>query len=75
MTRAKRYDCKQRKMISIEQLYVVNQYIQPMVDVDLFDNAMNNYRIRVWGKKWYWPLITNAFDAAIVNAWKLFYVC
>lgn len=42
-----------------------------MGGVDLFDNALNNYRIHVRGKKWYWPLVTNALDAAIVNAWKL----
>lgn len=28
-------------------------------------------RIQIRGKKWYWPLFTNALDAAIVNAWKL----
>lgn len=46
-----------------------------MGGVDLFDNAMNNYRIRIRGKKWYWPLFTNALDAAMVNAWKLHCVC
>lgn len=46
-----------------------------MGGVDLFDNAMNNYRISVRGKKWYWPLITNALDAAMVNAWKLHVFC
>lgn len=70
MIRARRYDRKQRKMVAIEQPYLVNQYNKYMGGVDLFDNAMNNYRIRVRGKKWYWPLVTNAFDAAMVNAWK-----
>ncbi|XP_036329436.1 piggyBac transposable element-derived protein 3-like [Rhagoletis pomonella] len=75
MVRAKRYDRKQRKMVTIEQPYLVNEYNHLMGGVDLFDNAMNNYRIRIRGKKWYWPLITNAFDAAMVNAWKLHCFC
>lgn len=75
MIRARRYDRKQRKMVAIEQPYLVNQYNKYMGGVDLFDNAMNNYRIRVRGKKWYWPLVTNAFDAAMVNAWKLHCFC
>lgn len=75
MIRARRYDRKQRKMVAIEQPYLVNQYNKYMGGVDLFDNAMNNYRIRVRGKKWYWPLVTNAFDAAMVNAWKLHCLC
>lgn len=53
MIRARRYDRKQRKMVAIEQPYLVNQYNKYMGGVDLFDNAMNNYRIRVRGKKWY----------------------
>lgn len=75
MSNAKRYDRKQRKMVTIEHPNLVNQYNQRMGGVDLFDNAMNNYRIRIRGKKWYWPLITNALDAAMVNAWKLHCFC
>lgn len=62
-------------MVTIEQPHLVNQYNHRMGGVDLFDNAINNYRIRIRGKKWYWPLITNAIDAAMVNAWKLHCLC
>lgn len=75
MCRAKRFDRKSRKMENIDQPYIVHAYNQRMGGVDLFDNAMNNYRIRVRGKKWYWPLLTNALDAAMVNAWKLHCMC
>lgn len=50
MVRAKRYDRKQRKMVTIEQPHLVNEYNHLMGGVDLFDNAMNNYRIRIRGK-------------------------
>lgn len=59
-------------MIMVEQPDIIQQYNKRMRGVDLFDNAMNNYRISLRGKKWYWPLITNGLDAAMVNAWKLF---
>lgn len=75
MCRAKRFDRKNRKMATIEQPNLIHQYNQRMGGVDLFDNAMNNYRIQIRGKKWYWPLLTNAMDAAMVNAWKLHCIC
>lgn len=75
MANAKRYDRKQRKMVTVPQPHLIHEYNQRMGGVDLFDNAMNNYRIRVRGKKWYWPLLTNALDVAMVNAWKLHCMC
>ncbi|XP_036336238.1 piggyBac transposable element-derived protein 3-like [Rhagoletis pomonella] len=60
----KRYDRKGKKMITVRQPLLIHEYNHRMGGVDLFDNAMNNYRIKIRGKKWYWPLLTNAFDAA-----------
>ncbi|XP_036327495.1 piggyBac transposable element-derived protein 3-like [Rhagoletis pomonella] len=71
----KRYDRKGKKMITVPQPLLIHEYNHRMGGVDLFDNAMNNYRIKIRGKKWYWPLLTNAFDAAMVNAWKLKVFC
>lgn len=72
MHRAKRFDRKKMKMGTIEMPHPIHEYNRTMGGVDLFDNATNNYRIRIRGKKWYWPLITNA---AMVNAWKLHCFC
>lgn len=71
----KRFDRKAKKMVNINQPHAIYSYNHTMGGVDLFDNAMNNYRITVRGKKWYWPLITNMIDAALVNAWKLHCLC
>lgn len=71
MHRVKRWDRKAGKMTIVEMPHVLKAYNMRMGGVDLFDNAMNNYRIRARGKKWYWPLLTNALDAAMVNAWKI----
>lgn len=70
MHRAKRWDKKHNRMGSFDMPQLIHANNKRMGGVDLFDNAMNNYRIRVRGKKWYWPLVTNALDAAMVNAWK-----
>jgi len=43
-----------------------------MGGIDLHDNGIANYRIRVKGKKWWWPLFTNAVDSAVVNSWKFY---
>ena len=77
MCRTKRYDRKNRKMMIIDQPFLILEYNHRMggLFVDSFDNAMNNYRIKVHGKKWYWPLLINAFDAVVVNKWKLKIVC
>lgn len=75
MCRTRRFDRKNRKMETIDQPNLIHEYNQRMGGVDLFDNAVNNYRIQTRGKKWYWPLLTNAMDAAMVNAWKLHCIC
>lgn len=75
LKQARRYDRKAKRMCNIELPYPIHEYNRTMGGVDLFDNAMNNYRIRIRGKKWYWPLFTNALDAAMVNAWKLHCFC
>ena len=43
-----------------------------MGGVDLHDNGIANYRSRVLGKKWWWPLFRNSLDSIVVNAWKLY---
>lgn len=68
---AKRFDRKNKKYVKIDMPNPIFEYNRTMGGVDLFDNAINNYRIRIRGKKWYWPLFTNNLDAAMVNAWKL----
>ena len=35
--------------------------------VDKMDWSVLKSRIKIWGKKWYFPLLTNAFDVALVN--------
>ncbi len=39
--------------------------------VDLFDNHVETYFSSIQGKKWYWSLFINAFETALIAAWKL----
>lgn len=72
LTSAKRYDRKAKKEVAIPQPAVISCYNKHMGGVDLHDNGVANYRIRVMGKKWWWPPFINALDSSLVNAWKLY---
>ncbi|CAI6377591.1 unnamed protein product [Macrosiphum euphorbiae] len=69
---AKRYDRKLKKPISVQQPSMIYNYNKNMGGVDLHDNGIANYRIKIRGKKWWWPLFSNAVDSTIVNAWKFY---
>lgn len=66
-----RYSKNQKKKISVPQPRIIEKYNMKMGGVDLCDNWVSNYRIRVRGKKWWWPIFTNYIDVALTNAWKL----
>lgn len=72
LTTAKRYDRKAKKEVSLPQPAVISSYNKYMGGVDLHDNGVANYRIRVMGKKWWWPLFINTIDSTLINAWKLY---
>ena len=46
----------------IPQPNVVAKYNKGMGGVDLMDRALSDYRPRIRGKKWYWPLLINAIN-------------
>lgn len=43
-----------------------------MGGVDQHGNGIANYRIRIRGKKLWWPLFINMIDSAIVNYWRIY---
>ena len=58
----------------VPQPHTVNLNNQGMGGVDLHDNAIANYRIRIRDKEWWWPLFANGLDSSMVNAWKIYKV-
>lgn len=72
VVKVKRYNRKLRKEESIPQPNMINDYNRHMGGVDLLDNSVANYRIRVRGKKWWWPLFTNLVDCTVVTSWRIY---
>lgn len=44
------------KFVNFQQPLLFKNYNRGMGGVDLHDNAVQNYRIKVRAKCWYWPL-------------------
>jgi len=59
---AKRYDRKQKKPTSVHRPNVIYNYNKHMGCVPLHDNGTANHRTKIRGKKWWWPLFSNAVD-------------
>ena len=68
---AVRYSRDAKKKVDISQPDVVKAYNEKMGGVDRFDQNQNHIRIKVGGKKWYWPIVTWSLDAAVQNSWQL----
>ena len=56
---------------TVQQPYLIRQYNDFMGGVDLFDRLLSSYRPMLRGKKWWWPLLLNVINAAVVAAWRL----
>lgn len=68
----KRYSRKEKKELLVTQPQMIAVYNKNMGGVDLHDNGIANYRIKIRGKKWWWPLFINMIDSCIVNAWRIY---
>ena len=49
--RVSRFSRKEKRKIQVSQLHMISQYNKFMGGVDLADNMLANYRIRIRGKK------------------------
>ena len=70
--KAKRWDRKEKKEVSVDMPYVVHKYNTSMGGTDRQDQNVNKYRISIRTKKWWWPLFSWGIDVTIQNAWLLF---
>ncbi|GBM90563.1 hypothetical protein AVEN_52966-1 [Araneus ventricosus] len=57
-----------KKKVSIPKFDAIANYNKNMGGVDKLDCNIQNYRTKIRGKKWYFPIFTNAVDEALVNA-------
>ena len=70
--KAKRWDRKEKKEVSVDMPYVFHKYNTSMGGTDRQDQNVNKYRISICTKQWWWPLFSWAIDVTIQNAWLLF---
>ena len=51
---------------------IVHSYNRCMGGVNLFDQFVANYRIRIYVEKWWWAFFSWSIDACILNSWIIF---
>lgn len=69
---AKRYSQKQKKHITLPMPKCIAEYNKYMGGVDLIDKQVSLYRIRIRGKKWWFPIFTQFLDISVVNCWRIY---
>ena len=68
----KLWDGKEKKMIEVQCLEIINQYNKHMGGVDLCDMLMSLYGIKLGTKNWYIHLVYYCIGLSIVNGWLLY---
>jgi DNA excision repair protein ERCC-6 len=61
-----------RTIERVPQPMLISKYNKGMGGVDLMDRLLGKYRPSICGKKWWWPLFTNALNVSVVAAWRMF---
>lgn len=67
-----RWSRTEKKKVKVQQPFCIHQYNKYMGGVDKLDWNVNKYRIKIRGKKWYFPIFTNMMDLTLVNAHALY---
>lgn len=67
-----RWRTKDKRKIIVQQPKVIKMYNACMGGVDMFGKLRGLYRLRLWSKKWYWPLIRFYINGSVVNLWMLY---
>lgn len=67
-----RWSRNEKKYVKVDQPYCISSYNKSMGGVDRMDWYVNRYRIKIKGKKWYFPIFTFLVDTTLVNAYILY---
>ena len=67
-----RWSKEEKKKVLVDMPAAVAVYNRTMGGVDLHDQFVANYRVRIRSKKWWWPLFIWHVNSAAVNAWLLY---
>lgn len=58
------------KRIDVKQPAVIGHQNTKMGGVDLINRTLSDYRLSIYGKKWYWLLLVNVLNIGFVYYWK-----
>ena len=72
VTKATRWIAKEKQKKQVDQSFTVSQSNRYMGGVDRMDQNIDNYRMGVRSKKWWWFVFAFAVDASLHNAWQLY---
>ncbi|KAK4302449.1 hypothetical protein Pmani_025471 [Petrolisthes manimaculis] len=72
VNKTKRWCKREKKHVEIDMPHSVKVYNQNMGGVDIFDQQVSAYRIRIRSKKWWWPIFAWSVNAQVTNAWQLY---
>ena len=75
MGAAKRWSKAEAKHVKVSRPNLVKAYNQGMGGTDQMDQNVNNLRIAIRGKKFYFPIFTWLLDVSVNNAWSIFRKC
>ena len=72
LSKVHRWSKEARYEIEVPMPNTLVQYNKKMGGVDLHDQFVANYRIRIRSKKWWWSLFAWTINSSNVNAWLFF---
>ena len=67
-----RWVSSEKRKVPVNQPHVVHQYNMFMGGVDRMDQNVDNYRVGIRSKKWWWPVLLFCIDTSVHNAWQLY---
>ena len=68
----KRWSKAEKKHVNVPMPNPFKEYNANIGGVDLCDQFVSTYRVRIRSKKWWWPFFAWSINAAAVNTWRLF---
>lgn len=67
-----RWSRERKEKVKVCQPKCIASYNKWMGGVDRMDWSINKYRVKIRGKKWYFPIFTNLIDMTLINAHILY---
>ena len=74
LERFERFSRNGKKRIPVARPNLIKVYNSAMGGADLLDSAVDTYRTKIKGKKWWWPHFTNTLGILMGASWNIYCV-